>query len=64
MTTVGRAKTAGSPSRAAVAWNDERSGSASGMNCLGKLSREAGHSRVPDPPHRITGWIKQSLSNA
>src|SRR6202046_5919832 len=25
------------------------------MNCLGKLSRDSGHMRVPDPPHMITG---------
>jgi hypothetical protein len=27
------------------------------MNCLGKLSRDSGHMRVPDPPHMITGRI-------
>ena len=27
------------------------------MNCLGKLSRDSGHMRVPDPPHMITGMI-------
>ena len=27
------------------------------MNCLGKLSRDSGHMRVPDPPHMITGVI-------
>jgi len=27
----------------------------SGQNCLGKLSRETGHSLVPEPPERITG---------
>ena len=26
-------------------------------NCLGMLSRETGHSRVPAPPHMITGMI-------
>ena len=25
------------------------------MNCLGKLLRETGQSRVPDPPQRMTG---------
>ena len=24
---------------------------------LGWYSRDSGQSRVPDPPHRITGWI-------
>lgn len=28
------------------------------MNCLGMLSREAGHRRVPAPPHMMMGWIK------
>jgi hypothetical protein len=27
------------------------------MNCLGKLYRDSGHMRVPDPPHMITGKI-------
>ena len=27
------------------------------MNCLGRLSRDSGHMRVPDPPHMITGRI-------
>src|ERR1700722_19145062 len=27
------------------------------MNCLGRLSRDSGHMRVPDPPHMITGMI-------
>ena len=29
----------------------------SGQSCLGKLSRETGQSRVPEPPERITGMI-------
>jgi hypothetical protein len=28
-----------------------------GKNCLGRPSREAGHSRVPAPPHMIRGMI-------
>jgi len=28
-----------------------------GQNCLGKLSRDTGHKRVPDPPDKITGTI-------
>ena len=27
------------------------------MNCLGRLSRDSGHMRDPDPPHMITGRI-------
>ncbi|SFH21495.1 hypothetical protein SAMN05192567_116143 [Methylobacterium phyllosphaerae] len=53
--TVGLAKTDVSDTRASVAWKVERSASTSRANCLGMLSRDAGHSRVPVPPHRITG---------
>ncbi|KQS67178.1 hypothetical protein ASG32_10645 [Methylobacterium sp. Leaf361] len=55
--TVGVAKTVASDTRASVAWKVERSASTRRANCLGMLSREAGHSRVPVPPHRIIGWI-------
>ena len=27
------------------------------MNCFGMLSRDAGHSRVPEPPQMMTGRI-------
>jgi hypothetical protein len=33
------------------------------MNCLGKLSRDSGHMRVPDPPHMITGKILVIISS-
>ncbi len=33
----------------------------SGQNCLGKLSRDTGQSRVPEPPERITGTIRSPL---
>ena len=36
----------------------------SGQSCLGKLSRETGHSRVPEPPDRMTGTIRDSLMRA
>ncbi|GJE53470.1 hypothetical protein GOFOIKOB_6549 [Methylobacterium tardum] len=55
--TVAFANTAPSDTRASVAWNVERSASTSRANCFGMLSREAGHSRVPVPPHRIIGWM-------
>jgi hypothetical protein len=29
----------------------------SGMNCFGRVSRDSGHTRVPAPPHMITGNI-------
>ena len=53
--TVGRAKTPVSLRRWAVAWKVEVLGSTSGVNCLGMLSRDAGHSRVPEPPHKMIG---------
>ena len=32
-----------------------------GSNCLGKLSRDNGQSRVPEPPERITGRMLLTL---
>ena len=40
--------------RSAVSWSIEWS-ETSGQSCLGKLSRETGQSRVPEPPERMTG---------
>jgi hypothetical protein len=34
------------------------------MNCLGRLSRDSGHMREPDPPHMITGRILVILVSA
>jgi hypothetical protein len=31
------------------------------MNCFGMLSRDAGHSRVPAPPHMMTGMIFDAI---
>ncbi|GJD81694.1 hypothetical protein NBEOAGPD_4948 [Methylobacterium gregans] len=56
--TLALANRPGSATRRAVAWKVDCSGSTSRANCLGMLSREAGHSRVPEPPHRITGWTE------
>lgn len=33
----------------------------SGTNCLGKLSRDNGHKRVPEPPQRMTGRILEDM---
>ena len=49
----------GSATRASTCWNVE-SGPTSGTNCLGMLSRETGHSRVPAPPHMITGTMRDA----
>src|SRR5215207_10245357 len=32
------------------------------MNCFGKLSRDEGQSRVPAPPHMITGVMRLIIS--
>ena len=53
--TIG-ASNASLATRSAVSWNVER-GPTSAMNCLGMVSRDSGHTRVPAPPHMITGWI-------
>ena len=42
--------------RASTCWKVD-SCPTKGTNCLGMLSRETGHSRVPAPPHMITGMI-------
>ena len=43
----------------AEAWN-RLSWPKMSANCLGKLLRDSGQSRVPEPPHRITGCIMWS----
>ena len=40
----------------AVSWRSVWS-PVTGNNCLGKVWRDTGQSRVPAPPHRITGQI-------
>ena len=52
-TMIGGAKP-GPAARRAVSSIIERS-ETSGQNCFGKLSRETGQSRVPEPPERMTG---------
>src|SRR5271165_3198883 len=54
--TTGGSKIVRSPTRATIDWKVDRS-PISGMNCFGRLSRDSGHTRVPEPPHIITGWI-------
>src|SRR5271154_6554739 len=53
---IGRSKRAVSETRASVSWNVERAPN-SGKNCFGRTPREAGHRRVPAPPHIISGVI-------
>ena len=55
-TTNGGAKP-GPIARRAVSSIIERS-ETSGQNCLGKLSRDTGHNRVPEPPERMTGTMR------
>jgi hypothetical protein len=54
--TIGRPNKLGSEIRPSACWNVDPSPT-SETNCLGMLSRETGHSRVPAPPHMITGMI-------
>src|SRR5271166_1284431 len=53
---IGSSKIARSPTRVTIDWKVDRS-PISGMNCFGRLSRDSGQTRVPEPPHMITGWI-------
>jgi hypothetical protein len=46
-----------SETRVSVSWKVERAPN-NGRNCFGRPSREAGHSRVPAPPHMIRGMIR------
>src|SRR5579864_5613345 len=57
---MGRSNSPASDTRESVFWNVERAPN-SGRNCLGWTSREAGHSRVPAPPHMISGMIRLSI---
>ena len=57
---IGRANSAGSETRMSVSWKVERAPN-SGRNCFGRTSREAGHSRVPAPPHMIRGMIRSVI---
>src|SRR3954463_7864721 len=58
--TIGRSNSEASETRSSVSWKGERVPN-SGRNCLGWTSREAGHSRVPAPPHMIRGIIRRSI---
>ena len=59
--TIGRSNSSRSAMRSSTCWKVERA-STSATNCLGMLSRDTGHSRVPAPPHMITGTIKPDMS--
>src|ERR1700744_2141154 len=59
--TIGRSNSVASDTRSSVAWKVERVPN-SGKSCFGRTSREAGHSRVPAPPHMISGIIRLSIS--
>src|SRR5690606_24110919 len=55
-TTIGAARPGRPSSRCQVACSRLRSPTR-GWNCLGCVSRDSGHSRVPEPPERMTGVI-------
>ena len=54
---TGSSNRAGSLTRSTVSWKLDR-GPKNGMNCFGKLSLEDGQSRVPAPPHMMTGVMR------
>src|SRR6195952_5248783 len=58
--TTGRSNKAASETLRIVSWNVERALN-NGRNCLGWTSREAGHSRVPAPPHMMRGIIRRFI---
>src|SRR5258706_15329546 len=58
--TIGRSNSAVSETRSSVFWNVDRAPN-NGRNCFGWTAREAGHSRVPAPPHMISGTIRLSI---
>ena len=57
---TGRSNSVASETRNSVSWNVERAPNKD-RNCLGWTSREAGHSRVPAPPHMIRGIIRRFI---
>src|SRR5262249_36906665 len=61
--TIGRANSSGSDMRPSTCWNVDACPT-KGTNCLGMLSRETGHSRVPTPPHMITEIICTGMALA
>src|SRR5262245_20937068 len=58
--TIGRSNSVRSDSRMSVSWKVECLPNRR-RNCLGWTSREAGHRRVPAPPHIISGTIRVSI---
>src|ERR1700712_1161822 len=58
--TIGRSNSSASETRSMVSWKVER-GPNSGRNCFGRPSRDDGQSRVPAPPHMISGMISLSI---
>src|SRR5215813_328963 len=58
--TIGRSNSERSETRSSVSWKVERVPN-SGKNCFGRTSREAGHNRVPAPPHMIRGIMRLSI---
>jgi hypothetical protein len=57
---IGRSNKAASETRLSVSWKVEHVPN-NGRNCFGRTSRDAGQSRVPAPPHMISGMIRLSM---
>src|SRR5687767_6193439 len=58
---IGAAKTLLSEIKETMRWNVDWSPT-SGMNCLGNVSRDSGQTRVPAPPHMITGMQSGAIN--
>src|SRR3569833_1023341 len=59
---IGRSYREGPETRSSVSWKVERVPNRR-RNCLGRTSRDAGHSRVPAPPHMIRGMIRLVINS-
>src|SRR5262252_8169353 len=57
---MGRANRPRSATRSRVCWKVECL-PRSGTNCLGMLSRDSGHRRLPEPPTKMTGVIRDMV---
>src|SRR4051812_932146 len=60
-TTIGSTEALKPRVRPAVCCSSVRS-PFSAWSCFGYCSRESGQRRVPEPPHRITGWISVGVT--
>jgi hypothetical protein len=60
---IGRPNSIGSDTRRTVSWKVEKRPN-SGKNCFGSPARDAGHRRVPAPPHMMSWTMRSVISSA